>query len=143
VTGRRVVALGCVVIALVGLLAAGMALVRAPLPPSPRGPEPGRSLFQAHCATCHGASGRGDSWRARLLFLRPGDLTRPAMASLSDQFLAELIRHGGSTFGKPGMPSFGFVLSDAEIEAVVLYLRSLPRAPRDVGRGSPAPAAGG
>ena len=34
--------------------------------------------------------------------------------------------------------------SDADIEAVVLYLRSLPRAPRDVGRGAPpAPAAGG
>jgi len=56
------------------------------------------------------------------------------MAALSDQHLAELIRHGGSTFGKPGMPSFGFVLSDAEIEAVIQYVRSLPRAPRDVGR---------
>jgi len=144
VTRRRVVALGCVAIALAGLLAAGGALVRTPLPPSPRGPEPGRSLFEAHCATCHGAGGRGDSWRARLLFLRPGDLTRPAMAPLSDQFLADLIRHGGSTYGKPGMPSFGFVLSDTEIEAVVLYLRSLPRAPRDLGRGAPpVPAAGG
>ena len=129
---------------LVAVVAAGVTLVQKPLPLSPRGPEPGRSLFQTHCATCHGAGGRGDSWRARLLFLRPGDLSRPAMVSLSDQFLAELIRHGGSTFGKPGMPSFGFVLSDAEIEAVILYLRSLPRAPRDVGRGAPpAPAAGG
>ena len=100
------------------LLAVGVMLVRAPLPPSPRGPEPGRALFQAHCAACHGAGGRGDSWRARLLFLRPGDLSRPVMATLSDQYLVELIRHGGSTFGKPGMPSFGFVLSDTEIEAV-------------------------
>jgi hypothetical protein len=66
------------------------------------------------------------------------------MASLSDQFLGELIRHGGSTFGKPGMPSFGFILSDGDIEAVILYLRSLPRAPRDVGRGTPrTPGAGG
>jgi len=56
------------------------------------------------------------------------------MASLSDQYVADLIRHGGSTYGKPGMPSFGFVLSEAEIEAVIQYVRSLPRAPRDVGR---------
>ena len=80
-TGRRALAAGTAV-ALLALLATGIALVRAPLPPSPRGPEPGRALFQAHCASCHGAAGRGDSWRARLLFLRPGDLASPALASL-------------------------------------------------------------
>ena len=139
-TSRRALAWGFAGVALV-LLAVGVALVRAPLPPSPRGPEPGRSLFQAHCATCHGAAGRGNSWRARLLFLRPGDLSSPAMASLADQYLADLIRHGGSTFGKPGMPSFGFVLNDGDIEAVVHYVRSLPRAPRDLGRRETSPAA--
>jgi mono/diheme cytochrome c family protein len=73
------------------------------------------------------------------LFLRPGDLASPAMASLPDRYLADLIRHGGSSLGKPGMPSFGFVLSDAEIDALVQYVRSLPRAPRDLGRtGAPA-----
>lgn len=55
------------------------------------------------------------------------------MAPLSDRYLTEVVRHGGSSFGKPGMPSFGFVLSDAEIEAVIQYVRSLPRAPRDLG----------
>ena len=125
----------------VALLATGVILVRAPLPPSPRGPEPGRALYQAHCASCHGAAGRGDSWRAHLLFLRPGDLSSPAIASLPDQYLADLIRHGGSSFGKPGMPSFGFVLNDAEIEAIIQYVRSLPRAPRDLGRRGTAPAA--
>jgi mono/diheme cytochrome c family protein len=89
-----------------------------------------------HCATCHGAAGRGDSWRARLLFLRPGDLASPTLATLPDRYLLELVRHGGSAFGKPGMPSFGFVLTDAEIEAVVLYVRTLAQAPRDVARGS-------
>ncbi len=63
------------------------------------------------------------------------------MASLPDHYLGDVIRHGGSTLGKPGMPSFGFVLSEAEIEAVIQYVRSLPRAPRDLGR-SDAPAAG-
>ena len=116
------------------LAGAAVVLLLAPAPRSPRGPEPGRSLYEAHCATCHGAGGRGDSWRARLLFLRPGDLASPALASLPDRYLADIVRHGGSTLGKPGMPSFGFVLSDAEVEAVIQYVRSLPRAPRDLGQ---------
>ena len=138
-TGRRVLGWGLAGAALV-LAGTAVALVLAPLPPSPRGPEPGRSLYQAHCATCHGVAGRGDSWRARLLFLRPGDLASPAVASLPDRYLTDLVRHGGSAFGKPGMPSFGFVLSDADIEAVVQYVRTLPRAPRDVGRRQTPPA---
>jgi mono/diheme cytochrome c family protein len=117
----------------------------APRPPSPPGPEPGRTLYQAHCATCHGARGRGDSWRARLLLLRPGDLTDPATAALADSYLVDLLRHGGSMFGKPGMPSFGAVLGPGEIDAVIQYIRSLPRAPRDVGSrppGAPPPSRG-
>jgi mono/diheme cytochrome c family protein len=135
VTPRR--ALGWATLGAILILAGGGGwLMLAPVPPSPRGPEPGRSLYQAHCATCHGASGRGDSWRARLLFLRPGDLTSPATATLPDQYLSDLVRHGGATFGKPGMPSFGFVLTEAEIQALIQYVRTLPRAPRDLGGGS-------
>jgi mono/diheme cytochrome c family protein len=63
------------------------------------------------------------------------------MASVPDQYVADLIRHGGSTFGKPGMPSFGFVLAEKEIEAVVQYVRTLPRAPRDLGGRETSPAA--
>ena len=133
-TRRRALAYALAGAALAALVAGAVALVRAPLPTSPRGPEPGRSLFQTHCATCHGPAGRGDSWRARLLFLRPGNLADPAMASLPDQYLADMIRHGGSTFGKPGMPSFGFVLSEEEIDAVIQYVRSLPRTPPHLGR---------
>ena len=142
-TRRHAITAGVVVLALAALVAGAVALVRAPLPPSPRGPEPGRALFQAHCASCYGAAGRGDSWRARLLFLRPGNLASPAMASLPDQYLADVIRHGGATFGKPGMPSFGFVLSDAEIEAVIQYVRSLPQTPPHLGDRGTAPAARG
>jgi mono/diheme cytochrome c family protein len=110
-----------------GAFALAAATVLAPRPPSPPGPEPGRSLFHAHCATCHGADGRGGSWRARLLFLSPGNLATPDTAALPETYLHDVIRHGGTTFGKPGMPSFGFILSDAEIEALVAYLRTLAR----------------
>jgi mono/diheme cytochrome c family protein len=112
-------------------LAAGVAaLLLAPAGPPLPGPEPGRALYRAHCATCHGADGRGGAWRARLLWLRPGDLTTPEAAALSPTYLADLLRHGGASLGKPGMPSFGFALSDAEIQAVVEYLRALSDAAR-------------
>jgi mono/diheme cytochrome c family protein len=112
------------------LAAVVAALLLAPAAPPPPGPEPGRALYLAHCATCHGADGRGGAWRARLLWLRPGDLTTSEAAALSPAYLADLLRHGGASLGKPGMPSFGFVLGDGEIQALVDYLRALPGAPR-------------
>jgi hypothetical protein len=39
------------------------------------------------------------------------------------------------------MPSFGFVLNDTEISAVIQYVRSLARAPRDLGGREKPPAA--
>lgn len=114
----------------VALAGAVAAVLLAPLPPSPRGPEPGRSLFRAHCASCHGADGRGGTWRTRLLLLRPGNLAAPQTATFPDQYLIDIIRHGGASFGKPGMPSFGFVFGDDEILALTKYLRTLPPAPR-------------
>ncbi len=122
--------LGAAGLVTLGLVALVAVLLLAPLPPSPPGPEPGRSLFHAHCATCHGSDGRGGSWRARLLLLRPGNLAGPETAALPDQYLADIIRQGGSTFGKPGMPSFGFTLTDGEIQALIAYLRALPSAPK-------------
>jgi len=128
----RAVPWGIGVLAL-GLTAVLAALILAPPPPSPHGPEPGRSLFRAHCAGCHGTDGRGRTWRARVLFLRPGDLTRSEMSALPDAYFVELMRQGGAIYGKPGMPSFRVTLTDAEIVDLVRYLRVLPRAPRDVG----------
>ncbi len=126
---RRIL-LGAAGLATLALVALLVVLLFAPLPASPPGPEPGRSLFHAHCATCHGSDGRGGSWRARLLFLRPGNLAAPETAALPDQYLTDIIRQGGSTFGKPGMPSFGFTLSEGEVQALVAYLRALAAAGR-------------
>jgi len=93
--------------------------------PVPRNATPAQRLYLTYCAECHGANGHG-SWRARLLLLRPGDLAEPGrLSGLPDQYLFDLIKHGGATIGKPGMPAFGYHLSDAQIQELVRYLKAL------------------
>jgi mono/diheme cytochrome c family protein len=110
------------------LLVIGSVLALLLLPhPVPRNAPPAQRLYLTYCAPCHGANGRG-SWRATLFLLRPGDLADPAtLAPLSDEYLSELIKHGGASLGKPGMPAFGYHLSDAQIRELIGYVRTLPR----------------
>jgi mono/diheme cytochrome c family protein len=93
--------------------------------PVPRDAPAAQRLYLTHCAECHGANGRG-SWRATLLLLRPGSLADPrALAPLSDEYLFGLVKDGGAPIGKPGMPAFGYHLSDEQVREVVRYVRSL------------------
>ena len=47
------------------------------------------------------------------------------MQRLSDQYLFDLIKHGGAPIGRPGMPAFGTTLSDDDIRLLVRYVRRL------------------
>jgi mono/diheme cytochrome c family protein len=59
--------------------------------------------------------------------MRPGDLTDARrLTALSDEYLLGLVKHGGAPLGKPGMPAFGFHLSDEQIGELVAYLRTFP-----------------
>jgi len=94
------------------------------------GLQPGRSLYCVQCASCHGAGGRGDGWRAWLFRLTMRDLTDAGyLQGLSDEYLFQIIKQGGATLGKPGMPSWGQHLTDSEIRELVRYLRCLARSP--------------
>jgi mono/diheme cytochrome c family protein len=110
------------------LLAAGSLAASLVLPhPIPRTATPAQRLYLTHCASCHGANGQG-SWRATLLLIQPGNLADTRiMDSMSDEYLHDLIKHGGATIGKPGMPAFGFHLSDEQIQDLVRQLRVLGR----------------
>jgi len=112
------------------LLLSGTVLALLFLPhPVPKTATPVQRTYLTYCATCHGANGHG-SWRATIFFIRPGDLTgRRAMAQLSDDYIFNLIKNGGAAIGKPGMPAFGYHLSDPEIRALVAYVRSLSSTP--------------
>src|SRR5262245_10546775 len=120
---RPVIALVVILVG-VGVFAWGLARVLdVPKPP----PDASRSerLFGGLCATCHGVDGRG-SWRATLFLIRPEDLTdRARMQQHTDQYLFDMIKHGGAPLGRPGMPAFGATLNDDDIRALVAYVRRL------------------
>jgi mono/diheme cytochrome c family protein len=106
-----------------GLFAGGLAWVlNDPRPPA--GASRGERLYVAYCAGCHGIDGRG-SWRAALFLIRPGDLT--VVANHPDQYVFDIIKHGGASIGRPGMPAFGAQLSDDDIRALVAYVDTLAR----------------
>jgi cytochrome c oxidase cbb3-type subunit III len=73
----------------------------------------GAQQFQANCAGCHGADGKGGD-------KGPSIATLPNVVALSEMDLIKIVRDGTSA----GMPSFER-LGDAEIGAVVRYLRTL------------------
>ncbi len=71
--------------------------------------QQGHSLFERNCAHCHGEDARGDEGPT---------LYRLAM---SDARIAKRIKEGI----KGEMPKFGSKLNDADIAALIAYLRTL------------------
>lgn len=93
----------------------------------PHSPDPlhvGQRIYAERCAGCHGLEGRGDGTTGRLLAGGVGDLN-PALRQKDDRLLLQTIAGGVGP-----MPAFAPALSDAEQQALVLYLR-------DLGRGAP------
>jgi mono/diheme cytochrome c family protein len=79
-----------------------------------------------NCAQCHGASGKGDTKMGKMLSAM--DLTDPTkQSSFTDAQATTAIRDGIKQNGKTTMKAFGGKLSDAEIKALVAYVRSLKK----------------
>jgi mono/diheme cytochrome c family protein len=123
---RPFVALAVVLVA-IGAFTGGLAwLMDTPRPPA--GAPKAERLYLGLCATCHGPDGKG-SWRAALFLVRPGNLSDTArIDARSDQYLFDLIKHGGAPIGRPGMPAFGSTLTDGDIREIVHYVRGLSHA---------------
>lgn len=115
-----------IVLAAIGVFVGGLAwLLDTPRPAA--GASPAERLYLGLCSTCHGADGHG-SWRAALFLIRPGNLADGAsIGRRSDEYLFDIIKHGGAPIGRPGMPGFGATLSDADITELVRYVRGLTR----------------
>ena len=91
----------------------------------------GRDIYRHYCMTCHGEGGAGDGFNAFNLDPHPRDYSDPAFQKKkTDAELADAIRRGGAGVGLSAlMPPWGRTLTDAQINQVVLYIRTLERKP--------------
>jgi len=82
--------------------------------------EPAAALFQQNCAACHGTGGKGNRSK------HTPDFTEPSFQqSLSARDITGAIRNGKAG-GK--MPAWSGKLTDAQIDSLATYVRSLPGA---------------
>lgn len=83
----------------------------------------GKALYAKECASCHGASGRGDGAEGRKLEGTMPDLTDSELiASQSD---GELFRK--VTMGRRPMPGYKASLSDEQRWHLVNYMRAMAK----------------
>lgn len=86
--------------------------------------ERGAKLYEQHCASCHGAKGEG------VRGAYPALAGNRAVSLPATSNLVQVVLNGGfppATRGNPrpfGMPPFATVLSDADVAAVITYIRS-------------------
>ncbi len=97
----------------------GQVQVRESRPAAPL--ERGRELYQANCTQCHGETARGDGPLAPALNPRPVDLTVHVPLH-SDQELHDWIANG---IPRTAMPAWKDQFSEAEIQAIINYLRQV------------------
>lgn len=85
-------------------------------------PQLGFELFQNYCVVCHGEDGYGDGIMGKLLAMSPMDLTNPIETdTLDNAEMAERILDGRGRY----MPAWRGILSQADVEALVSYIRLL------------------
>jgi len=81
----------------------------------------GNQIYQQRCALCHGPNGKGDGPAAAGLNPKPRNHTDAAyMNSRTDAQLLDVIHNG-----KGNMPAWKNVLTEREMKAVLIHVRSL------------------
>ena len=92
-----------------------------PLQPTEKNLALGLDHFDAHCASCHGSTGKADTNKGKAV--AAADLTSENVQSKSDAELFHTISRG-----VPGtaMPAFAKTHKPTEIWQTILFLRKLP-----------------
>jgi mono/diheme cytochrome c family protein len=92
----------------------------------------GAAIYRIHCASCHGANLEGQpDWRNRLpngrLPAPPHDASGHTWHH-ADEVLLKIVREGPAFYASLGvqtdMPAFGTILSEADMAAVLAYIKS-------------------
>jgi mono/diheme cytochrome c family protein len=116
-------------------------------PAAPAG-NPGKAVYDQHCASCHGPGGKADGPGLGALPIKPPPFTDGRlMNGLPDEFLFTLVSKGAGAVGlAPQMPAFQPPLTDRQIHDVIGYVRTFadppyrPAPTQPVAFQAPAPA---
>lgn len=95
-------------------------------PASPITPQV-KTIYQARCLVCHGATGAGDGTGAAALNPKPRDFSDPTwQASVTDDHIKKVIVEGGVAVGKSaGMPAHDDLKSKSDVmTGLVALIRS-------------------
>jgi len=84
----------------------------------------GKALYSANCSACHTSTGEG------VAGLAPTLANSPIVQSASTDTLLDVVLNGAQAVATdaaptaPGMPAFGWQLSDEQIAALLTYVRN-------------------
>ena len=79
-----------------------------------------------HCASCHGKDGSGSTMMGKKLGVKDYRDAK-VQSAFGDAEMAKAIKEGVKEGGKEKMKSFGDKLSDADIKALVAYIRAFKK----------------
>ena len=83
-----------------------------------------KSVYNDRCASCHGASGKGDGVAAAALTPPAGDFAKK-LNGKTDDWIAKVTKEGGPAVGlSPTIPPYSD-LSDDQIKGLVAYMKQL------------------
>ncbi|MBV8899489.1 MAG: cytochrome c [Verrucomicrobia bacterium] len=86
----------------------------------------GEKLFETRCFVCHGREGKGDGPAATGLGANPRNFTDPQWQQATpDAKIRKVIKQGGQSAGESGAMPPNADLSDAQVDALTVFLRSL------------------
>ena len=85
-------------------------------------PTLGKQRYQQYCSVCHGKEGTGDGIMTKLMGINPMDHTNPnETGRFSNEELVRGILEGKGRY----MPAWKGILTQAEVEGLVSYIRLL------------------
>lgn len=91
--------------------------IKNPVPADKASVDRGAKLYHAHCATCHGAQGRGDGPAGAHLNPRPADLSHSAMHHKEGDLAWKIAN------GRGAMPGWKGVLTKSQIWDLVNFIK--------------------